>query len=292
MTGRLDWTRDGHDWPHRDASRFVEAGGLRWHVQCLGEGPPILLVHGTGAASHSWRDLMPLLARHFTVIAPDLPGHGFSSPPARFAGFALPGMAASLAALLEQMHLSPVLVAGHSAGAAVLARMSLDGHIAPRALVSINGVMLPLPGTVSLFFSASARVLSMIPFIPHYVAWRATDRRALEGLLRGTGSRVDARGLELYGRLVRSPGHVGGTLNMMVNWDLHPLARDLSRLSVPLVQVVGGNDRTVPPSESRRVQALLPQSRLVTLPGLGHLAHEERPDLVEPLLLEQFPPCS
>ena len=75
---RLDFARDGADWPLREASRFVEAGGLRWHVQTLGEGPPALLIHGTAGATHSWRGLAPLLARDFRLVAPDLPGHGFT----------------------------------------------------------------------------------------------------------------------------------------------------------------------------------------------------------------------
>ena len=77
----LDWDRDGQNWPHRQASRFVEAGGIRWHVQIMGQGPVMLLLHGTGAASHSWRDIMPLLAAQFTVVVPDLPGHGFTRAP-------------------------------------------------------------------------------------------------------------------------------------------------------------------------------------------------------------------
>ena len=76
-----DWDEDGRDWPNREASRVVSAGGLRWHVQVLGTGPTLLLVHGTGAATHSWRDLAPRLARRFTIVAPDLPGHGFTSSP-------------------------------------------------------------------------------------------------------------------------------------------------------------------------------------------------------------------
>ncbi|MFZ4410973.1 MAG: alpha/beta fold hydrolase, partial [Paracraurococcus sp.] len=80
------------DWPNRPTSRLVAAGGLRWHVQVAGTGPVLLLVHGTGAATHSWRDLLPLLARHFTVVAPDLPGHGFTERP-RAEGLSLPGMA-------------------------------------------------------------------------------------------------------------------------------------------------------------------------------------------------------
>lgn len=90
-TESLDWLRDGADWPHRDASRFVVAGGVRWHVQIAGDGPPLLLLHGSGASTHSWRDLLPLLARTHTVIAPDLPGHAFTStPPAHT--LSLPGM--------------------------------------------------------------------------------------------------------------------------------------------------------------------------------------------------------
>ena len=99
MSGRLEWDHEGLGWPHRDASRFVRAGGLLWHVQVMGEGPVILLLHGTGASTHSWRALMPLLARHFTVVAPDLPGHGFTGTPPS-GGFALPAVAAGVAGAL------------------------------------------------------------------------------------------------------------------------------------------------------------------------------------------------
>ena len=52
MSRTPDWARDGADWPHRDASRFIVAAGLRWHVQRIGAGPTLLLLHGTGAATH------------------------------------------------------------------------------------------------------------------------------------------------------------------------------------------------------------------------------------------------
>jgi magnesium chelatase accessory protein len=75
------------DWPHRTASRFVSAGGIEWHVQVMGKGPCALLLHGTGASTHSFRDLAPALAPDFSVIAVDLPGHGFTgTPPSRRAG--------------------------------------------------------------------------------------------------------------------------------------------------------------------------------------------------------------
>ena len=244
MSGGLDWAREGRDWPNRESSRFVRAGGVRWHVQVMGRGPVLLLVHGTGAATHSWRDLAPRLARHFTVVAPDLPGHGFSGrPPAERAS--LPGVARSLAALLQALDVSPAVAVGHSAGAAILARMCLDGDIAPKLLVSLNGAFLPFGGWAAMLFLPMARLLSWNPLVPRLFAWRAADREALVRLLRGTGSTLDERGVELYGRLVRSPAHVGGALAMMANWDLDPLERDLPRLDTPLVLVVGEADRTV-----------------------------------------------
>jgi magnesium chelatase accessory protein len=281
-----DWARDGCDWPNRASSRFVTAAGLRWHVQIMGQGPVLLLIHGTGAATHSWRDLLPLLARHYTVLAPDLPGHGFTAMPPRH-GLSLPGMARSLGELLRALDSRPLLVCGHSAGAAILARMCLDGHIAPRVLISLNGALLPLSGLPGQLFSPIAKLLAVNPLVPRLFAWRASNRTALDRLIDSTGSRIDARGIELYGRLVRNPAHVAGALGMMANWDLRPLERDLPRLAPRLVLVVGERDGTIPPREAWRVRALLPSAWLVSLPGLGHLAHEERPRRIAALILRE-----
>lgn len=283
MAERPDWTREGRDWPNREASRFVTAAGLRWHVQVMGEGPVLLLLHGTAAATHSWRDLAPLLARDFRVVAPDLPGHGFSGPvPA--ARLSLPGMAASVAALLAAMELRPVLAAGHSAGAAILLRMALDGRIAPTDIISLNGALQPLGDRHAAFFTRAARLLVGLPFVPSLFAWRAADRAVAERLLRDTGSRLDARGVDLYARLFRHSGHLAAALGMMANWDLVPLLRDLPRLAPDLTLVVGAGDRAVPPVQAEAVRRRLPKARLVTLPGLGHLAHEEDPAGVAALI--------
>ncbi len=280
---RLDWSREGKDWPNRDSSRFVEAGGLAWHVQVMGHGPPLLLLHGTGASSHSFRDLAPLLAARFTVVAPDLPGHAFTRPlPVGRLGF--DGMAAALGDLVDALGLEPALAVGHSAGAALLARLILDGVIAPRALVALNGALLPLPGLAGLVFAPMARALSMNGVAARLFAWRAGDLRAVERLVRSTGSRLDARGVELYARLVRNPAHVAGALGMMANWNLAALRRDLPRLPGRLLLVVAERDGTVPPGEAERVRALVPGARIVVLEGLGHLAHEEQPRKVAELI--------
>lgn len=279
----LDWETDGADWPNRSASRFLDCGGLRWHVQVMGDPrqgrPAILLLHGTGAATHSWRTLAPLLAEDFTVIAPDLPGHGFTGTPGD-ADLSLPGMAASLAQLLAQLRVSlgvaPTFALGHSAGAAVLARMCIDGQLDLRTLAGINAALLPLQGLAGQIFLPAAKLLSSSSLVPRLFAWRAAGGAATERLIRGTGSILDAEGVALYGRLVRNAAHVSGVLRMMASWDLTALERDLPRLPCPLLLLVGTRDRTVRPRDALRIRDRVPGSRIVELPGLGHLAHEER----------------
>ena len=115
----LRWDRDGQDWPNGEASYFVEAAGLRWHVQQMGRGPSVLLLHGTGSSTHSYRVLAPLLASSMSVTTLDLPGHGFTSSP-EVNGLTLNGMAKSIAELLRVISCRPVIIVGHSAGAAVM----------------------------------------------------------------------------------------------------------------------------------------------------------------------------
>jgi len=277
---RPDWERDGRDWPNRAASRFVEAASLRWHVQEFGapDAPGLLLLHGTGAATHSWRALAPLLARDFRVVAPDLPGHGFTAPlPSR--RLSLPGMAEAVAGLARALDLAPAVAVGHSAGAAVLARMCLDGAIAPRLLVALNGALAPFEGAASVLFPTMARMLFLNPVTPRVFAWSA-DRAAVRRLIGGTGSRLDAAGLDLYGRLFARAGHVRGALGMMANWDLTALDRALPQLKPRTLLIVGSEDRAIRPDTAFALRDRLRDARVELLRGLGHLAHEEEPERV------------
>ena len=280
----LVWSRDGADWPNREASRFVEAAGFRWHVQRMGEGPPLLLIHGTGAATHSWRDLAPMLARHFAVTAMDLPGHGFTqSPPSH--RLSLPGMAADIGELLKRLGIVPQIGVGHSAGAAILARMCLDGKIAPKLLVSLNGAFMPFGGVAHQLLSPLTQLLVMNPFLPRLFAWQASNAGSVERLIQNTGSTIDARGIALYGKLVRSPAHVAAALKMMANWRLQPLLHDLPRLRTTLLLVAAENDRSISPDVARQVCDIVAPAVIERLPGLGHLAHEEQPQRVADLIM-------
>lgn len=279
MIGTLRWDRDAHDWPMREASRFVDVDGLRWHVQELGAGPTLLLLHGTGSSTHSWRGMAPLLAPYLHIVAPDLPGHGFSGPlpPARQS---LRGMGDAMHALLQTLRVKPAAVLGHSAGAALMLRMALDGHLDATHLIGLNAALLPFEGLAGVMYPAMARLLATHPFVPRLAAWRARDRAAVRRLIAATGSQLDDRGVDLYARLMRSPGHIAGVLSMMARWDLDALWRDLPALRPQLLLLVGERDATVPPRQAGRTAERIAQCRVQRLPGLGHLAHEEAPQRV------------
>lgn len=284
MSG-LVWSRDGTDWPNRNASVFVEAAGIRWHVQRMGEGPSLLLIHGTGAATHSWRDMLPLLARHFSVVAPDLPGHGFTQSPPSYR-LSLPGMAADLGIQLRKLEVRPEITVGHSAGAAIAARMCLARRTAPRLLIALNGAFMPFGGIANHLFSPLANLLVLNPLVPRVFAWQASHAGAVERLIANTGSTIDQDGIALYRKLVRNPAHVAAALRMMANWKLEPLLHDLPRLTTALVLVAATNDRSISPEVARQVREILPSAVIERLPGLGHLAHEEQPQLITELIMK------
>jgi magnesium chelatase accessory protein len=283
---KLVWEVDGRDWPNREHSRFVTSGGLRWHVQVAGAGPVLLLLHGTGASTHSFGDLLPLLTERFTVVSPDLPGHAFTATPPLHR-LTLPAMAAAVGALLRGLGLAPDVVVGHSAGAAIGARMCLDGLIAPRLLISLSGALLPLRGLQGAWFSPAAKLFARSGIVPSFVARGARkDPDGVRRLAEGTGSRLTPEGIARYRILVSSAGHVAAALNMMANWDLRPMIEDLPRLQPRLVLVAFTNDKTVPPAEAERAHALMPRARMLTFGGLGHLAHEEDASLIAAMINE------
>lgn len=279
MTARLAWDLDGRDWPNRDSSQFVQASGFRWHVQRKGAGAPLLLLHGSGASTHSFASLLPLLAQRFDVIAPDLPGQGFSAQPPEEV-YSLPGMARAVAELLRKLEVEPALIIGHSAGAAVGVRMSLDRLSAPRAIVGVNAALLPFDAATAPIYSGLAKMLALNPVVPWLFTKIAQRGSTIERLIDETGSRISERSLRIYRRLAATTSHVSATLHMMANWNLAELQRDLPRLATPLHLIVGSRDRTISPGQAARVKELVAHCEVETLPGLGHLAHEESPSLV------------
>ncbi|MGJ7506165.1 alpha/beta fold hydrolase BchO [Variovorax sp. GT1P44] len=283
MGHALNWDTDGRDWPNRGASSFVHAAGLRWHMQRMGHGPVMLLLHGSGSSSHSWRDLLPKLARDFSCVAIDLPGHAFTAmPPARL--LSLQGMAHAVARLLGELRLTPSMIVGHSAGAAIAAQLCCAEGMTPRSIVSVNGAFFPLSGFPGLVFPPIARMMDATRLAPRLLAWHASDRRIVHRMIERTGSKLDERGEQLYGLLARTPPHVAAVLGMMARWQVESVVCALPTLRTRLHLIAGARDFVVPPQQSSRVQLRALHADLTMIKDAGHLVHEEKPAEVAELI--------
>jgi magnesium chelatase accessory protein len=282
----MRWSESQATWPNANHSEFIQTSQVKWHIQrweLNNKGKAsnkytttVLLLHGTGASSHSWRALAPLLAKHHNVLNVDLPGHAFTSKPAR-RWMTLEGMATGLSELLKTLDVKPNYIVGHSAGAAIAIQMTLMDLVSPKKIFSFNGALLPLESLSGQLFSPIAKLLVLNPLVPRLFSWRANSPSVVDALLESTGSKLDVIGNALYAQLVQNHEHAAGALAMMASWDLESFKHELPKLQTPLTLVVAGNDRTILPSVAHRVKVLLPQAQIITMEGLGHLAHEEDP---------------
>jgi len=278
------WVEMGAQWPNGHASRFIEAGGQRWHVQIMGRGPALLLVHGIGAATHTWHELAPRLAARFTVIAPDLPGHGFTTAP-RTDHLSLDGIAIALAALLEELRISPVVGVGHGAGAAIAMRMALAEDSSLRALIGINASLTPPQSQLWTLLAPAARVGVRSPHMAEL--GRDLESGTLDStLMSTTGSTLSSSQAALYGVFLRSQRHMGAVMTVFEHWDAPRLQRDLDRLMIPVTLAVGLHDSWVPPHDADRIAMRLADARIVEVREGGHFAHEDAPEQLESIIVE------
>ena len=281
----MQWANYRSTWPHAQHSQFIQAGGIQWHVQIMGQGPVLLLLHGTGSGSFSWRGLIPLLSAHFQVIAPDLPGHAFTSRGPE-GSLSLQGMSEGLRALLLQLNVTPSIIGGHSAGAAIAANMLLQQRaLSQTQLIGFNPAWLPLPGLPSLIFRPAAKLAAINPVSAWATAKLASKPAMIEKSILQTGSQLDAQGLALYQSVFSHSGHVHSVLKMMAAWQLDTLSKSLPQLQNKVSILVGMQDQTVPPSMAHEACKLMPQARVFEQHGLGHLAHEEDPAGTAQLIL-------
>jgi magnesium chelatase accessory protein len=278
----MDWARDRGIWPNAENSSFLRVRPHEWHVQNAGIGPTLLLLHGAGGATQSWRHLLPILAKTHHVIAPDLPGQGFTRMGTRQRCGIVP-MAEDVTRLCESQGWAPRVVIGHSAGAALA--LELTRHMPIDQVIGLNAALGKFEGVAGWLFPLMAKVMAINPLIPPLLARMAGGVARARELLATTGSSIDDEGVMLYHRLMSDRGHIDGTLTMMAQWNIDPLLRGLGTIDTDVRLFVGGKDATVPPNTSHRAAARLPRAQVRDFAGLGHLMHEEAAEDVARSLL-------
>lgn len=269
----MDWARDLSGWSLSNLSRRVALAPHRWHIQETGQGPTLLLLPGAGASVHTWRGLIPTLAKTHHVIALDLPGQGFTQSP-NAARSGLPETVTDIAALLASQNWVPSAIIGHSAGAAIA--LGLSQKLGIEKVVGINPALDHFEGVAGWLFPMLAKFLALNPLTASFFSFGATQARARR-LIEGTGSSISEDGLAFYTRLIGDRAHVNGALQMMARWELSDLLKDLPNINAQVLFLTGAKDQAVPPDVANRAAARLPNATVRRLDGLGHLAHEEDP---------------
>ena len=277
----MEWSQID-SWPLSHASHRIDGPVHRWHAQVTGDGPTLLLLHGAGGSTHSYRDLIPLLSDQYRVVALDLPGHGFTQLGAGQRS-GLRAMAEDVDRLSTQEGWQPEAIVGHSAGAAVALQMAMSdagkGKPPPK-VVGLNAALGEFPGLAGLVFPIMAKALAAMPFATTLFSTTSANPSRIKALIASTGSELDAEGYDLYRQLVGDKSHVDGTLKMMAQWDLQPLLRAITDYAGRVDLIAGSKDATVPASVSESIVGKMPDAAVHLIDGLGHLMHEEAPSAI------------
>lgn len=266
-------------WPNRGCSRLVDVADISWHVQSSGQGPTVLLLHGTAGSTHQWADVLPALAERAHVVALDLPGHAFTRVPCGLGRdvFSLAGMARAVGELIRAIGVTPAVIAGHSAGAAVSLRLTLDGHASPEALVGFNPALVPPPAAYVALIAPLLAPIVESRLVAGLAARLAGGTGALDVMLDSSGSTLTSEQRAQYRALCRDDAHVAAALTMMSRWDVPTLLRDAAALRVPFHAIAGGRDTWVPREPLERAVRRIPFATFEVIDNAGHLIPDEVP---------------
>jgi pimeloyl-ACP methyl ester carboxylesterase len=258
--------------------------GYRRAFRIAGSGPVVLLIHGIGDNSSTWETVQAKLAQRFTVIAPDLLGHGKSDKPR--ADYSIAAYANGMRDLLAVLDIDRVTVIGHSLGGGVAMQFCYQfPQLVDRlVLVSTGGVtkdVHPALRVASIPMGSEALALLRMPL--------ALTVLQIAGRVVGTvlGSRGFARDLPDVLRILaelpepKASSAFSRTLRAVVDWRgqvITMLDRCYLTKSVPVQLIWGKDDSVIPVSHAHMAHAAMPGSRLEIFNRSGHFPFHDDPD--------------
>jgi pimeloyl-ACP methyl ester carboxylesterase len=259
----------------------VELHGHRVGYRLAGSGPPLVLLHGITSTSDAWRDVMPRLAERFTVVAPDMVGHGRSAKPR--GDYSLGAYASGVRDLLIALGVDKATIVGHSLGGGVAMQFAYQfpERVDRLVLVSSGG----LGGEVHLLLRAATLpaaeyVLPLLCAEPLRNAGASIARllgraglrpsRDLEEMALGFASLGDMEARQAFVHTVRAIMDISGQ---------RVSARDRLYLAekVPTLLLWGEHDRMIPASHGREAHEAMPGSRCIVYEDAGHFPHRNHP---------------
>ena len=247
------------------------AGGIGYRA--LGSGPVVLLLHGLGSSSWSWRHQLADLAPDHHAVAWDAPGYGTSIDPDE--GWSVGDYAVALAGFVAELELSEVHLVGHSMGGVIALTFCREHQNVLSSLMLVDSYC----GGASRPASDSARVLRRIEgFKTH--SREEFARLRVQNLLGPDASEALVEEAVRIMSGLRSPAYEIANLALL-EADVREV---LAEVRVPTSVVCGEHDSVTPVDESRRLADGIPGAVLSVLPGAGHLANQEQPERFNSLL--------
>jgi pimeloyl-ACP methyl ester carboxylesterase len=270
--------------------RELSIHGNKVTYRTAGEGPVMLLIHGMAGSATTWKHVMPALSRRFTVVAPDLLGHGQSE---KMAGdFSLGALASSLRDLLVALGHDRATIVGQSLGGGVALQLAYQfpERCERLVLVSSGGLgrevnpilsLLSLPGSsLVLSLASSGPVVSAIEGLAGLAARIGLAPAPVVGeIWRSFSSLGDEDTRRAFLRTLRAVVDVGGQAVSASN-RLHLVGE------LPTLIIWGGDDPIIPVEHAYEAHTAIEGSRLEIFEGAGHYPHVEAPERFVDLLTE------
>jgi pimeloyl-ACP methyl ester carboxylesterase len=261
---------------------LVSIHGRQVAYRTAGEGPVVLLVHGMAGSASTWRHVMPVLAQHATVIAPDLPGHGRSEKPR--GDYSLGSLASALRDLLIVLGHERATIVGQSLGGGVAMQFAYQYPERCERLVLVNS------GGLGRDVHLLLRALSFPGAEYVLAAATVSPVRSAGTALAGALGRIGLRPQPLVEELWRAYASLGdeptrrafvSTLRSVVDVTGQRIsAQDRLYLAsfMPTLIVWGDADRIIPVSHAYAARDAMPGSHLEVFEGVGHFPHVEEPE--------------
>jgi pimeloyl-ACP methyl ester carboxylesterase len=264
------------------SSQQIELHGHPVTYRRMGQGPAVLLVHGITSSSRTWRSVLPALAEHYDVIAPDLLGHGQSAKPR--GDYSLGAYASGLRDLLVALEVPTATVVGHSLGGGVAMQFAYQfpDRLERLVLVDSGG----LGSEVSLVLRAATLpgaeyVLPLLASRPLRGAGAAMGAvLGRIGLRASADVRGMAEGFESLGDASARRAFVHTARSVIDPAGQRVDATDRLYLAehVPSLIVWGERDRMIPVRHGHDAHEHMPNSRLEIFPGAGHFPFNDDPE--------------
>lgn len=264
-----------------DGLRYRKIHGYRRAFIQMGEGPALLLIHGIGDSADSWLDLIPALARHHTVIAPDLLGHGDSDKPR--ADYSLAAYANAMRDLLSVLDVERATVVGHSLGGGVAMQFAYQfpERCERIVLVSTGGISHEVHPLLRFVSAPNADFVLPLLGAPGARTLGSAVLEALRTLNTGLGRDAEhlSRLFDAFPDAASRRAFVR-TLRAVIDWRgqaITMLDRCYLTQGMPTLLVWGARDAVIPIAHAHEAHAAMPGSRLEVFADAGHFPHQHDP---------------